>query len=336
MKKLQKAAAAYSADLKKLSDTLMELPDQDLMHLFGWEQNKFGNEEAFAAALDPDAAPAPENALRFTEQEIEKDLISVIIPTYNRAAILPYAVDSILAQTYPHFELLIVDDGSKDDTYAVCQAYAEKDPRVRIIRQENGGVSRARNTGIRESRGEFIYFLDSDDVASPHILERLHDDLTEHNADFVCCCMLPTEEYVSGFEQLSDVKKEVSWKDALILLFDDMKYNWNIGAKLTRRERVVNPKPLFFMEDCQFSEDSQWMLELLPRMRTCVIDDSLMLLYKKNSEESLASMATNASLFWFSRKSAQFLEAHDFPRRVIDERKAAAVFHLARLLLSED
>ena len=336
IKKLRKLAADYSGNLQKLSDELMEMPDGELMRLFGWEKNKFGNEEAFAAASDPDVPSAPDQKLRFSEDEIKKGMISAIIPTYNRADVLHRSVDSILAQTYTNFELLIVDDGSEDNTPEICRAYAEKDPRVRIIRQENGGVSRARNTGIRESRGEFLYFLDSDDVASPHILERLHDDLVRYDADFVCCRMLPTEEYVQDFEEFSEKQRKMSWKDVVSLLFDDERYNWNVGAKLTRRERLADPKPLFFMEDCQFSEDSRWMLELLARTRSCVVDDSRLLLYKLNSEGSLGGTATNAKIFWHSRKFVQYMEAHGFPQRLIDERKAFAVFHLSRVLLSGD
>ncbi len=87
--------------------------------------------------------------------------VSVIIPTYNRARLLPRALDSVFAQTCPDFELLVVDDGSTDDTRSVIARYA--DPRVRYLPQKNGGVSAARNRGLREARGEFVAFLDSDD-----------------------------------------------------------------------------------------------------------------------------------------------------------------------------
>ena len=89
-------------------------------------------------------------------------LVSVVIPTYDRAELLPRAVRSVLAQTYQNMEIIIVDDGSRDNTQEVVKSFS--DPRVRYVRHDtNRGVSAARNTGIKNSRGEFIGLLDSDD-----------------------------------------------------------------------------------------------------------------------------------------------------------------------------
>ena len=98
---------------------------------------------------------------------MKKDFVSVLIPTYDRASILPQAVDSVLAQTYGPLEAVIIDDGSRDDTAQVVRARYGGDPRVRYVYQPNGGVSAARNRGFREARGEFVAFLDSDDTWYP-------------------------------------------------------------------------------------------------------------------------------------------------------------------------
>jgi glycosyltransferase involved in cell wall biosynthesis len=98
---------------------------------------------------------------------MEKGLVSIIIPTYNRAHTIERAIDSVLSQDYPSIEILVVDDGSKDNTGdRILQRYPDK-RRIRYIRQENGGVCSARNHGIREARGEFIAMLDSDDYWLP-------------------------------------------------------------------------------------------------------------------------------------------------------------------------
>ncbi len=94
--------------------------------------------------------------------------VSVIIPAFNRADVLGRAIDSVLAQTYPDFELIVVDDGSTDRTAEVVQTFA--DPRIRYIPQANAGVAAARNTGLAEARGRFVAFLDSDDRFLPHKL----------------------------------------------------------------------------------------------------------------------------------------------------------------------
>jgi glycosyltransferase involved in cell wall biosynthesis len=95
---------------------------------------------------------------------------SVVVPTYNRAALLPRALDSVLHQTEPSFEIVVVDDGSTDDTEAVVRGYA--DERVRFLTQPNGGVCAARNTGARAAHGDRLVFLDSDDELVPDALAR--------------------------------------------------------------------------------------------------------------------------------------------------------------------
>ncbi len=90
-------------------------------------------------------------------------LISVIVPVYNTAPYLPCCVDSILGQTYKKIEVILVDDGSSDESGYICDAYAEKDARVRVVYQPNGGVSKARNAGLRLAVGDYICFVDSDD-----------------------------------------------------------------------------------------------------------------------------------------------------------------------------
>ena len=92
----------------------------------------------------------------------ENPLVTIITPTYNRAAFLPQAIDGVLAQTYGNLELIIVDDGSTDNSPEILSEYQNKDDRIRVYRQENQGQSIARNKAIREARGEFICFLDSD------------------------------------------------------------------------------------------------------------------------------------------------------------------------------
>ena len=100
-------------------------------------------------------------------------VVSVVLPTYNRAALLPRAVESVIAQTYGDWELIVVDDGSTDETAAVVSAYGTKlGDRFVYLRQENRGSSAARNRGIEASRGRFVAFLDSDDEFAPTKLAR--------------------------------------------------------------------------------------------------------------------------------------------------------------------
>lgn len=117
--------------------------------------------------------------------------ISVIVPVYKVEPYLRRCVDSILAQTFTDFELILVDDGSPDYCGVICDEYAQKDSRVHVIHQENGGLSAARNAGIdyclKNKESQYLTFIDSDDCVSPLYLERLHSALIDHCADISIC-----------------------------------------------------------------------------------------------------------------------------------------------------
>ena len=113
-------------------------------------------------------------------------LISVIVPVYNVEAYLPRCVDSILAQTYQNLEIILVEDGTKDNCGAICDDYARKDARVRVLHKKNGGLSSARNAGIDVARGEYLNFVDSDDWIEPDAYEHMMAAATRYNVKLVC------------------------------------------------------------------------------------------------------------------------------------------------------
>jgi glycosyltransferase involved in cell wall biosynthesis len=114
-------------------------------------------------------------------------LISVIVPVYNVENYIGECIDSILAQTMSSFELILVDDGSKDASGRICDEYAELDSRIRVIHKENGGLSSARNRGLDEAKGDYICFVDSDDAVSADYLEKLYAAIKRDNTDIVVC-----------------------------------------------------------------------------------------------------------------------------------------------------
>lgn len=119
----------------------------------------------------------------------EGPLVSVIVGCYNVSDFMENGIRTILAQTYPHFELILVNDGSTDNTGAKCDALAEQDERVRVIHKENGGVGSARNAGMEVAEGEFIYFCDCDDKLEPDLLERVVDMAQQCRTDMIIFSM---------------------------------------------------------------------------------------------------------------------------------------------------
>ena len=113
--------------------------------------------------------------------------ISIIVPAYNIETYLARTLDSILAQTYPNIEVIVVNDGSKDGTGAVLDRFAAQDPRIRAIHKENGGVTSARLRGLAEATGEWIGFVDGDDLAEPDMYERLLENSLKYDADISHC-----------------------------------------------------------------------------------------------------------------------------------------------------
>ena len=113
--------------------------------------------------------------------------ISVIVPVYQVEAYLPQCIDSILAQTFRDFELILVDDGSQDRSGAICDEYAGRDERVRVLHKENGGLSDARNAGLEQANGDYFLFVDSDDFIAPMMLERLYAGAQREGADLAIC-----------------------------------------------------------------------------------------------------------------------------------------------------
>lgn len=112
-------------------------------------------------------------------------LISVVVPVFKAEKYLPACIESLLAQTYPNMEFILVDDGSPDNSLKICQEYAAKDSRIRVIHQENAGCATARNTGLAAAQGEYIGFVDSDDTIKPQTYQTAWQTLTQYQADWV-------------------------------------------------------------------------------------------------------------------------------------------------------
>ncbi len=130
-----------------------------------------------------------------------KEKISIIVPIYNVDKYLKRCLDSIINQTYKNIEILLIDDGSPDDCGAICDEYAKKDKRIKVIHKKNGGLSDARNYGIEASRGDYIMFIDSDDYISKNMCKILLKNALENNADIVTCNF--KEIYLNNIEKVN-------------------------------------------------------------------------------------------------------------------------------------
>ena len=137
-------------------------------------------------------------------------LISIIVPVYNVEHVLDRCIASLVAQTYPNLEIILVDDGSPDASAGKCDAWNEKDQRIRVIHQENRGLSEARNTGIDAATGEYLAFVDSDDYVEPEYIESLLSAAQRNNADMVVCSYVDEDEHCHPKEETPFVEHEMN------------------------------------------------------------------------------------------------------------------------------
>lgn len=160
--------------------------------------------------------------------------LSIIIPAYNVESFLPKCLDSVLAQNFTDWEAIVVDDGSTDGTGAICDEYAARDSRFKVIHSRNKGISSARNTGLANSRGEFIGFVDSDDWVDPDMFATLLDDMVKNNADIAKCGYRIVEQNRT-IEPPTGTFRIIDGGHASRLLYEDKKIQSFLWDKLYRR-----------------------------------------------------------------------------------------------------
>ena len=201
----------------------------------------------------------------------DNPLVSIIVPIYNTSEYLPRCLDSIINQTHKNLEIILIDDGSTDDSSKIADDYAKKDKRIKVIHQKNAGQSAARNVGIKKATGEYINFTDSDDKQKPDFIETLLDLYKTPAAKTGTSIAVCGHEYHwvkdDTFKYLyhSDLEPRGSHesKKAFILKLlakDGRMYSCN--NKLFQAS-IIKDHKLFFNEKINFSEDTNFVLEYL-------------------------------------------------------------------------
>lgn len=145
-----------------------------------------------------------------------KELVSIITPCYNGSKYVSETIESVLKQTYKNWEMLIVDDGSKDNSAEIISSYAKNDNRIRLIQQPNGGSANARNHAIREAQGQYITLLDADDLWEPNFLEEQIQFLKEKNAELIYSSFIMIDENSKVILKPYRIKEKVTYKQMLV------------------------------------------------------------------------------------------------------------------------
>lgn len=185
-------------------------------------------------------------------------LISVIVPVYNSENYLEQCIKSICKQSYGELEIILIDDGSKDNSFSICQSFAQKDSRIRVLHQNNKGVSSARNAGLEYASGDYVTFVDSDDYIDENMYSSMVEISQEYNADVVMCdCIKEYSDYSyiythpirGGFYNSSALKKE--YYNHLIMM-ENVEYPATISNCLMLIKKCNLPK---YADNIKYSED---------------------------------------------------------------------------------
>lgn len=215
-------------------------------------------------------------------------LVSVIIPVYKTEEYLTQCVDSVLGQTYQNLQIILVDDGSPDNAPAMCDAYAQRDSRVEVIHKENGGLSDARNAGKAVAKGQYLTFLDSDDIWAPETVEHMVQIARKENAQVVkigvirkyaeqaCVSVLKDYSVTTGLGAL----ERIFWDNSQII---------TICGKLFAAELFQGldfPVGLYY-------EDEYTTPRIYCRAKTVALSDSELYFYMQRDNESILRGALN-------------------------------------------
>lgn len=186
-------------------------------------------------------------------------LISVIVPIYKVEKYLCKCVDSIINQTYKNLEIILVDDGSPDNCGAICDDYAKKDSRITVVHKENGGLSDARNAGMKIATGEYVSFIDSDDYISEDFIETLYNISVNENSDIVECNLYRFREQDIIEVSESPLKNETfETEKALAMLIQENEFHQHVWNKLYKSDIALKVP----FEKGKLNEDEFWTYQI--------------------------------------------------------------------------
>lgn len=219
-----------------------------------------------------------------------KEKISVIVPVYMVEKHLDMCIESIVSQTYKNLEILLIDDGSTDKSPLLCEKWKERDSRIKVYHKNNSGLSHTKNFGIKKSSGDYITFIDSDDVVSPHMIQYLYELLIENNSDISIIKIAPLK---NGPPIFTKTKNTVVDKSSIILtqiVYYDCR--WESVGKLYNKSLFDG---LHFWEGKLF-EDMHFTPIIFNKANTAVISDSILYNYLIRDNSIMGSSRKKMSL----------------------------------------
>ena len=232
-------------------------------------------------------------------------MISIIVPIYKSEKYIDRCIKSIIDQSYEEFELLLIDDGSPDNSSIICESWAKKDKRVRFLKKENGGVSSARNLGLTEAKGDYITFVDSDDWVESEYLATLIHDIDSENVDIACCNFACASDVITKSTEKVFLNKKLPRDEALDCYSEY--YFTSVWAKLFKKDILLG---LYFDEGFKYSEDTLFYTEAVLRSSYIYWNNSALYNYFENDCGAMKTFDFDSGItdFYARKKIVQIFE----------------------------
>ena len=242
-------------------------------------------------------------------------LISVIVPIYNCEDCLGTCIESILNQTFGDFEIILVDDGSPDNSGKICDQLAEKHNNIIVLHQENQGQAAARNNGVKVARGEWLHFVDCDDSIHPRMLESLYNAVTENDIKLAMCSALQDEKTPDDFyaDKKIEFKNLEMNDDNFLQLCRDLKYYyWVVWGKLIHKS-IYEKHPL---TEGRIYEDNAVVCKWLYEAKRVALTASPLYFYYVNTSGTTKKEFTQKHLdvLWAFREQIDFFNSINFKK----------------------
>lgn len=214
-----------------------------------------------------------------------KKLVSIIVPVFNLEGYISELLDTLVNQTYETLEIIIVDDGSTDSSGAICDSYAERDERIKCIHKSNNGVSAARNQGLELSTGEYIVFVDGDDLVAPNYISKLLDSLTSNKTDMACCGYknIFSDKTIISIPQQRVLKKE----EIICALVTDTNFFTALWNKMFRRScLMIEGNYIKFDTRIFVGEDGLWLSSVLKNVKSVSCVEEALYFWKRRTDSA--------------------------------------------------
>lgn len=261
---------------------------------------------------------------------MEQDLVSIVVPIYNVERFLRKCLKSLQKQNYENIEVIMVDDGSPDESFKICREFEKKDSRFKYIRQDNGGLASARNTGIHAAAGQYIVFVDSDDYIEKTAVYDMESLIRQYDADMVVA------GYYADIENNGKLTKRISYhsesgvfrtKQEIAAKTIEMKKNAIIDTSCNKMYRLSLIKENnVYMPDGELYEDTEFVYRLLPYVKCMYVTDQCYYHYMQRNVKRITNSFNVSKFETLSKRMTTMMDYYDGGGIILNESQTSEIW----------